>query len=357
VSRDRSGNITRSVDRTFTTKSGAGTDTSGSDPSGIKVPASIDATGATDVGSALQRFVAGVPDGSTIVFPAGATYRVGRGLYLSGRRDLVLRGNGATIRTTGPGDMIVSSTIVITGSQRITVRDLVLVGSNAQAGTASAFGGGEAQMGVAIYASTDIELDRVTMRRFLGDCVYVSADTSSRVPSERVRIHDSSCTLNGRTGVSIAASRQVTIERTRFDQLAMFVVNIEADYAWEVTTDVMIRDNTIGSYGLTDRYTSWVLAAEGAVGSTVRRVSLIGNTVSGGRAGYDGKALGLNVTVRDRGPREDFVVRDNVATITVAGPVMQFLGVDGVTVTGNTQPLRSGRLATFTGSTDVTFTP
>jgi hypothetical protein len=34
---------------------------------------------------------------------------------------------------------------------------------------------------------------------------------------------------------------------------------------------------------------------------------------------------------------------------------MEFISVSGVTVTGNTQPLSKGELATFTGSTNVTY--
>ena len=49
------------------------------------------------------------------------------------------------------------------------------------------------------------------------------------------------------------------------------------------------------------------------------------------------------------------MVRDNTSSITVAGPSMKFIGVDGVTVTGNRQPLSSGGLATFPGSTGVTY--
>ena len=78
---------------------------------GIPVPGSIDASGGSDVGGALQRFVDGVPDGSTIVFKSGGTYRVSHGLRLFGRHDLVFAGNGATIQTTGPGDDIVSSAV------------------------------------------------------------------------------------------------------------------------------------------------------------------------------------------------------------------------------------------------------
>ena len=48
-------------------------------PSGstYRVPSSIDATGSSNVSSAMQAFVNSVPDGSTISFPTGATYLLG----------------------------------------------------------------------------------------------------------------------------------------------------------------------------------------------------------------------------------------------------------------------------------------
>jgi hypothetical protein len=118
----------------------------------------------------------------------------------------------------------------------------------------------------------------------------------------------------------------------------------------------MIRDNTIGSYGLNDQYTSWVLAAVGADGSAVEDVSLIGNVISGvERSGVAGDPRGLHVRVEAKGPRRNFVIRDNVSSRTVAGPSLVFTGADVVTVTGNTQPLTSGELARFTDTTDVTY--
>ena len=351
VSRDRAGTITRSRDLTLTTLGASPSP----DPTAVRVPATIDASGSTDVSGELQRFVDRVPDGSTIDFPGDATYRVSRGIRLSGRRNLVFNGHGATLKTTGAGDSIAGSPFFIDGGSRgITLRNLELVGSNDRAGSPGALQAGlEGQMGVAIYGSSDIEIARVTMRRFYADCVYIGAGPG-REYSRGIALHDSRCTLTGRSGVSIIAGRDVTIERVRFDQIGMFVVDIEPNESWQGATDVVIRDNSIGSYGLTRRYTSWVLAAEGAEGSIVRDVWLVGNTISGGPAGRDGRALGLNVTVKDNGPRENFVVRDNTATITVAGPVMQFRGVQGVIVKGNRQPLSSGQLATFSGSTSVT---
>src|SRR5574343_814223 len=69
----------------------------------VAVPASIDATGATNAAAALQTFLASVPDGSGITFPAGGIYRLDRGISLQNRHNLVFEGNGATLRLDGSG--------------------------------------------------------------------------------------------------------------------------------------------------------------------------------------------------------------------------------------------------------------
>lgn len=334
---------------------GAVTEAAASRTRTVKVPASIDYRGRSDVSSELQRFVNGVPNGSTISFRKGGTYRVSRGIRLTARHDLAFDGNGATLRTTGPANSVNSSLFVLADdNKRITIRQFTLVGSNAAAGTSLAYSRqGENQMGIAIYGSSNISIHHVTFRRMFGDCVYIGSKGTT-VWSNAIRFRDSKCTLTGRHGVTIIAGRNVTVERVRFDRLGMFVIDIEPDYSTQGATNVVIRRNSVGSYGLNNRFTSWLLAAEGANGSVIRRVTVSGNRISGSpSSGYEGKALGLHVTVKARGTRERFVIKDNVSTRRVAGPSLEISGVHGLTVTGNTQRLRSGSLARIAQSSSV----
>jgi hypothetical protein len=321
----------------------------------VTVPSSIDSSGGTDVSTALQRFVDGVPNGSTISFRSGGTYRLSRGIQLRSRRNLVFDGNGATFRITGSGSALESSAFFLsTGNQDITIREFTMIGNNAAAGTSDAYTGGR-QTGVLIWGGTDILIHNVTMQRFHNDCVYVGTNTD-RAWSSRVTFRDSTCTLAGRHGVTIIGGRDVTVERVRFDEIGMCIVDMEPNYSTDGAARVMIRDNTIGSYGLNDQFTSWVLAAVGAEGSVMDDVSLIGNRITGvARSGVAGDARGLHVRVENRGPRRNFFVRDNVSTRTVAGPAIRFTGVSGGAITGNTQPVSSGSVARITNSTGVSY--
>ena len=89
-------------------------------------------------------------------------------------------------------------------------------------------------------------------------------------------------------------------------------------------------------------------------------MTLTDNTVEGNRLGWSGnngrprRALHVRVC-GDNGTREDFTVTNNTTGYSVEGPAMYFTDVDGVTVTGNTQPLSKGELASFSGSSGVTY--
>jgi len=318
----------------------------------------VDSTGGSDASAALQRFVDGVPSGSTVVFKAGGTYRMDHGLLLGNRHDLVFEGNGATLRANGsggtPGDSVFA---LFFGDARITIRNLTLQGNNPDAGTRNAYhGSAESLAGIYLGGATDITISGVTMRDFYGDCLYVGSNTTGAW-SQHITYRDSTCTGAGRHGVAVIAARDVTIQRVRLDRIGFMVVDIEPDRSSEGATGIMIRDNTIGSYGLTNQYVCFIVAAYAGSSGAIRDVSLIGNTISGNpSAGYTGRAVGLNVVVDGNvGPRSGFVIRDNTSTITLASTPIRIGNTSGVTVTGNRQPMSSGSLATFPGSSSVTY--
>jgi hypothetical protein len=323
------------------------------------VPASIDASGSANVSSALQSFIDGAPNGSTIVFRAGGTYRLGSAIRVRGKRNLTLDGNGATLRMEGTTGKSSSSAIIVEdGSVNATIRGFTMVGQNSQAGTSAACCDLQGQHGVAVFGSTDTLIEDVDIRRVYGDCVYVN-ESAPGDWADGVTFRDSTCALTGRHGVGIIAGQRLRIERVHFDQIGFMVVDIEPNTGANGARDVVVRDNMVGTYGLTDELVSWLLAAAGPnVGAVIEDVTVTGNVVAGNPAGYDGKILGVNVRVDgSRGPRADFTVTNNTAQTPARGPVMTFSEVAGVTVTGNVQPLTGGQLASISGSTGVTYLP
>ena len=331
-----------------------GTATLGSTPpaGGIVVPAAIDATGGSDAAPALAAFIAGVPDGSTILFAPGGVYRLDTGLRILGRHNLVFDGRGATLRATATTGAPRSSPFVLEASTGITVTDFSLTGTNPDAGTAAAHHlDRQNQGGVIVYGGGNIVIADTTIAGTWGDCVYVGM-TSAGTWADGVTYRDSVCRRNGRMGVAVVAGRDVTVARVSFDALAMFAFDIEPDTAAGGAVNVTFRDNTVGTYGLYPGLSEYFFAASGADGSNVDDITVAGNTVSSGK--------GLRITVGQWGNpnrvRKNIRVIDNVATRQVSGPAMDFFYAQTVTVTGNTQPLSGGGLANFGNCTNVTYT-
>jgi len=322
---------------------------------GIPVPASIDSTGTTNVTAALATFLSTVPDGSTVLFEAGGTYQAH--IQLVSRNGLVLEGNGATIKNYG----WTYDALNLKMCDDIVVHNLILVGDNADAGTPNAYhsGGQEYSAGIWISGSSNVEISDVRISRTWGDSIYIGSWPNYADWSDTISIHDSVLELNGRNAVVVDAGRNVTVERNTINASAMHVLDIEPfSSTAEGATNVMLRNNTIGSYGLTNIYVSFFFAANGIDGSTVRDITVSGNTVAGNDAGYDGKPLGLHtlvVTAR----RTNITVTNNTCTrpadgTRYPGAVMFFRHVDGLTVTGNVQPLANGVLIRQYDSTGVT---
>ena len=291
------------------------------------------------------------------MFKAGGEYRVSDAIVVSGKRNLTLDGNGATLRNPVVGHYKQSHFRIQPGSQGIVIRNFTLVGNHAKAGTTGALDEAhQDQHGIAIEGAVDTLIEDVTIRRVFGDCVYVGVAYGTNAWSDGVTFRDSTCELTGRLGVTTIGGRNVLVERVTFDKLGTSVFGMEANNSSDGADNNVYRDNTIGSYGHNGLFVSYFYYASGAQGAPARNVTLANNRVEGSPSGYDGRPQGLDILVNgDRGPRENFIVRNNTSPISDRGPVMTFRNVKGVTVTGNEQPISSGGLATFPNSTNVTY--
>jgi hypothetical protein len=89
------------------------------------------------------------------------------------------------------------------------------------------------------------------------------------------------------------------------------------------------------------------VAVEGShTGASINGVTISGNTVSGGS---------LSAVIDNGGTARmlNIAFTGNTAQSRGYGPVLVFAHIDGLTVTGNTQPLASGSLLSITGCTGV----
>jgi hypothetical protein len=300
-------------------------------PAVVQVPASIDATGLADASAPLVAFLDSVPDGSTIEFPAGGIYRMDAGLKFLDRHDLTFEGNGATLRSNGDVHEASSLFALWSDNTGIVIHDFNLVGNSPSPGVY--LPGEEGAHGVLIDGGSNVDVSDVTISGVYGDAFYVGGW------ADGVNIHDSIVKSNGRNGVAVIAGRNVTVQRVTFDESGYCTLDVEANDSTEGAANVKFLDNLVGTWG------DVFFAADGAAGSVVDGVTVSGNRVTG-------SSLATDVTVARR---QDIVFTNNASTVAADGPVLKFAHVDGLTVSGNSQPLRSGSLAAIVDSTNVSY--
>ena len=148
-------------------------------------------------------------------------------------------------------------------------------------------------------------------------------------------------------GIAIIAAKRVQIERNTFDRMSLDILDIEPD--WPAprngATDILFKDNTIGTYAHSDLYRSHVLSICGTPDALVTNVTVDNNVVTGGRQVNARNSAG-GVTARaDRPNRTNIRFTNNKSTTPGPGYMVDFQNVTTLTVTGNVQPLTSGKFA------------
>ena len=259
-------------------------------------------------------------------------------LGFSNRHDLTFEGNGATLRSSG-GTAETSSLFWLYsfngGNSGITIRDFNLVGSDPTPGVFHP--GQEGAHGILVDGGSNVEIASVTVSAVWGDCFYVDSWADS------VWIHDSTCTSAGRSGISVIAGSNVTVERVAFPRSGYCVFNVEPNTSAEGATNIIFRNNTVGTFRQD------FAAVDGShTGAPINGITISGNTITGGTL----------FTVIDNGGTarmRNIVFTNNTSTVAGPGPLLEFAHIDGLTVTGNVQPLTSGSLASITDSTGVTY--
>ena len=231
------------------------------------VPSTIDSTGTTDVPRALNAFLAGVPDGRTVVFPVSGRYRIEGTLNLEGRRNVVIDGRGSTFfaKTNGlsrrpPGCDLRSSLCrypnrtrahwAFSNVSNIVVRNINVIGSAPNAGPNSTYSPAlEAQHAFRLVGVKGIVLDHVSGRDVWGDLVYVGsfATRAGYVTSTNVVVRNSSFRGASRQGWTVTAGTHVTFVDNTLTSARRSLIDLEANTSKDVIAHITIRNNRLGS--------------------------------------------------------------------------------------------------------------
>jgi hypothetical protein len=299
------------------------------------VPASIDATGATDVHVSLNAWIEGVPDGSVIVFPDGI-FRLSQGVMLGSRQNLVFRLGNAEFRLTGAGSSHFSSAFIpgyrrnvgwTGGAAHLTFEGGIVRGNDTCPGCPQPLRG-ENQQAVRCNGSRYIEVTGMTV-------IAVSGDGAFFDNCDDVWVHHNEIVTAGRNGLTVIKGQRVLGEDNLYGDVGYAVFDLEPNVSSEASADITWRRNTV-----TGPWQSGIglVSVDGAgTGASIARVTIADITSSVAPQVYiDNKAA----TTRMR----------DVTVINVRGPAggtIRIIDVDGVLVYGNSAPL------TLTGCTNV----
>ena len=311
---------------------------------GIPVPSSIDATGGTDVSAALNAWVSSVPNGSTLLFPAGATYRLTQGIQIANRSNLTFEGNGATLKVdpAASGTNQLASAFVL-GHQyggywggtntNIVIRDFTLVGNAPTPGVYVP--GQEGEAALELVSTNGLQVSGITASAFPGDFAFIEADTA-------VRVHDNTVLSTGRNGLTIISGSNVEFDHNAMTKVGYVVYDIEPNDASEASSFINIHDNESRSWS--DAF----FAVDGSkTGAAIHDLTIANNRSTG--------ASLLTVVNPGAVAREQTIAFTGNSSDTAAGgPLLEFTAVDGLTITGNVQPLTRGTLTNTVSCSGVT---
>ena len=281
-----------------------------------------------------------MPDGSTIVFRSGGTYRLSSALVINGRHNLTFEGNGATLRSYG-GYTESGSVFRVFGCTGIVIRNIKLVGNSPTPGVY--IGGRERAHGIQIVKGGDIEVVNTTISNVYGDGANVDYWTDG------VWIHNSTINRPGRAGFTVLAGRNISVESNTFynPSNTSAIVDIEPYESTGGVVNFRFVNNTILGN------TFYFAANYGSVISDI--------TISGNRA-VDGS---MRAIIGRAGPRPR---RVTITNNTALGPAvawnpgivgyggMALEHIDGLTVTGNVASFSPGHsLASIKDCTSVVY--
>ncbi|MDQ1461764.1 MAG: hypothetical protein QOI08_3248 [Actinomycetota bacterium] len=298
------------------------------------VPSSIDATGSTDVTSALQRFVNLTPDHSELDFRAGARYRIEGTLHLNERNDMAIDGKGATFFATQPTRDRNRSQWSFNNDSNLDVANMTIRGANVNAGqTDGAYVQDlEAQHGIEVTGGEHIGIHNLDIADTYGDFIYISRSAGPVYGHPQdVHIHDNLMERNGRMGITVADGARVAIDHNTINETRRSTIDLEPYSPSGVVRDISIIANRIGPGRLN------FVSGQGA--GDVSSIIVALNTLTGHGMGID--LLGPNGSTR-----YGVIVVGNTSDTQVAstrGSVMRFVNYEDVNVRDNVQPTPSNR--------------
>jgi hypothetical protein len=213
-----------------------------------KPPSKIKSDCSVAVDGQINAWLATVPDNARVQFGAGRCYGQDGTITLSGRRGLVIDGQGSEFRALTPGGSHRANWRFVNGGS-LTVQNLAVRGSNPTGAYEHAI---EWQHGFSVEGVQGMTLSYVQARDTWGDGIFLwhsayTAPCGDDASSTRdVVIGNATLERNGRQGVAISDAENVTIQDSVIGPVAWWSVDIETDDNCQIARHINITRNQFG---------------------------------------------------------------------------------------------------------------
>jgi hypothetical protein len=265
---------------------------------------------------------------------------------LDSRSNIITDWQGAKLQSAG-GYVEANSLIQAFGASDIAIRNLKGVGGSPTPGVQ--ISGHEGAHGIRLVGGTRIEIDTCDISNTYGDAANTDYWTDG------VWMHGCNDHGTSRCGFAVLSGKNILIEANIFAYNAGMVLDIEPYEAAGGADTVTFRNNTSTWQGASNdpsqpyRSEDWFFAANQAFGGTlgIHNIIVSGNTLLHG-------SFKCELVLPGTGLRfTNVALTGNTSPTAMAGPALVFAHIDGLTITGNVQPLSSGSLASITDCSGV----
>lgn len=202
-----------------------------------------DKTGATDCSVAFAAFL-NANAGKAISFAPGATYRMDQATQVSNLDGWDLYGQGATVKCNVLGSGTQAWVRAVT-SDNWRIRDVKLVGPASHQDVVDNWRNygwaREDWRGIIIDGGHNVELRRVKVNGFWGDCLYIARRDNSAdqyATPDGVTLSDCDFWDAGRNVVSLVAGKNISVTNCRIGNAGLCAWDTEPNLATDVTTGV-----------------------------------------------------------------------------------------------------------------------
>jgi parallel beta helix pectate lyase-like protein len=248
----------------------------------VEIPDSVRGDCSVDVSTALNQWLASVPDNSTARLGTRRCYLISAPVIVAGRTRLALDGNGATLQSTPPRVEVTREgrraergrvTLKIQSSHDIVVHDLTVRGSlvSPNPGQLPTYEKRfEAEHGIAVLSASNVRIAHVTVQNVRGDFVYIGARTDA---SDGVTVVDSTLENSGRQGISITDATNVLVQGNLIGSIGRSLFDLEPNSRRNVVRNIRLVAN------ITGRARNFWLADKAPRAMNVGDVTISGNVM------------------------------------------------------------------------------